>query len=860
LSRKIIILIVSLNFTVQLFGQVERQALQSIEQGKWSKARTQLAKASRKDTLSIASSFAWAAYFSSAANPDFSLDSANYHARRAFLSFQRTTIKQRERLKRLPIDSIVLLTLSRQIDSLAFHHALLSSTTTEYQNFIDRFPHAKQLSAAIALRDSVAFKVAIVRDSQQAFRQFIESYPQAVQMPEAIHKYDKLLFDSLTSDKKIFSYQNYLQEYPNSAFAREAARNIFEIQTASGTTEAYRQSILQGHKYYTARAKNILFYLLRPHQLSTQLPRISSDDSLKIAIGLVGSYVSPVLHNGKFGFIDPDGKEVIAAEYEEIPDEYVCGHIVDDIIVLPDKVVARSGTVIINHPVRTIDDIGSGFLLMSTDTCTTLIHKTAFRVGPQCIDRARILNGRFLAVQLAGKWGVYTLSGRMLLSFQWDDISTTGNVIVLTGNERISLVTEAQLASFAESPSKASMLIEVDEMTKWDGDRFLVRQGDMRRVLTLALDTLWSGEQRNIRPAPLGIIVVDSSGTRIINNRGERSPAFQDIKWHGRWTSVQTQDGWSLFDPLTNTKSGFDYDTIMFMGPFAIGERTDSIHIRFLRDATLSLKQPANTVVTGMDSTFFLTGGSGVGKHLYDQHGRRLFPAPYDRVQYIGNGYFTVYRRDKIGLINIAGRVVVPVEMDAIGSVRDGTVSLLRDAKFGSFNCTTGKLIAPQYTNNLVAYNDNLVIGLSDGLYRILNWENKEIMKSGFAEIRYWNDTAAFVRKDFQWMICEIKSGRVLMDGIRHIKVVREVAADKLVIVNAGHNFGVLHNQKGIIIPLSFTDIINVGSPRQPLYFAEKRVEEADLFVVLYYDAAGQVVRKEVYAHDDYERIYCPNN
>ena len=64
-------------------------------------------------------------------------------------------------------------------------------------------------------------------------------------------------------------------------------------------------------------------------------------------------------------------------------------------------------------------------------------------------------------------------------------------------------------------------------------------------------------------------------------------------------------------------------------------------------------------------------------------------------------------------------------------------------------------------------------------------------------------------------------------------------------------------NRHGVIIPVNFTDIVNVGSPDVPVYFTEKHVPEASIFVVIYYDHSGNFLRKEVYEQEDYERIYC---
>ena len=66
-----------------------------------------------------------------------------------------------------------------------------------------------------------------------------------------------------------------------------------------------------------------------------------------------------------------------------------------------------------------------------------------------------------------------------------------------------------------------------------------------------------------------------------------------------------------------------------------------------------------------------------------------------------------------------------------------------------------------------------------------------------------------------------------------------------------------ISNRRGVVIPIKFSDIVNVGSPESPVYFTEKHVPEASIFVVIYYDAKGILLRKDVYEHDDYDRIYC---
>ena len=113
------------------------------------------------------------------------------------------------------------------------------------------------------------------------------------------------------------------------------------------------------------------------------------------------------------------------------------------------------------------------------------------------------------------------------------------------------------------------------------------------------------------------------------------------------------------------------------------------------------------------------------------------------------------------------------------------------------------------------------------------------------------------MKKNALWSLIDIESQRTVFDRIKSIKFIRNTSEEKLAIIDHDKKFGVISNRHGVIIPLNFSDVVNVGSPEDPIYFTEKHVEEASVFVVIYYDGAGKFLRKEVYEADDYERIYC---
>jgi hypothetical protein len=94
---------------------VERTAMNNLSKQKWDRARGQLKKAIRKDSLSTAAHYTMAHYFFAPTNPDFQIDSAYRYTMKAMEDFQLSSFKQRERLKRFPIDSAILVAYRDQI-------------------------------------------------------------------------------------------------------------------------------------------------------------------------------------------------------------------------------------------------------------------------------------------------------------------------------------------------------------------------------------------------------------------------------------------------------------------------------------------------------------------------------------------------------------------------------------------------------------------------------------------------------------------------------------------------------------------------------------------------------------------------
>ena len=204
------------------------------------------------------------------------------------------------------------------------------------------------------------------------------------------------------------------------------------------------------------------------------------------------------------------------------------------------------------------------------------------------------------------------------------------------------------------------------------------------------------------------------------------------------------------------------------------------------------------------------------------------------------------------------GEKLLSPEFDAIGSAKEGVLSILKNKKFGAYSIDHKKNIEPQYDRNVLPYNKSLTIAFKEGYGGLHSWDDGPLTAFEFDEIAYWDDSLALVRKGSQWNFYDIPLKKVAEGNLRKIVTIKNSEQEKVAIIQKGDHYGVINNRGKIVLPVTFSIVMNLGSADQPLYFTEKHIEEASLFIVIYYDEQGTMLRKEVYDDaSDYDKIYC---
>jgi hypothetical protein len=848
-------------YTVTVFGQIspEKLAAGRMDKNKWQKTGQSLRKAISKDSASAETHYLMSLFFFTAHNPAFNIDSAHRYVITARRTYATSTAKDRDRMKRVPLDSGYLVRLARGIDSAAFERAKQINTAPGYQSFLDRYPQALQTRSVIELRDEVAFLDALKSNSWKAYEEYMALYPASRRNTEAMERYERLLYEDKTKDGRLSTFIKFHQQYPKNRYRAEAEKNIFEISTATGAPSSFQWFL----RYYpsgkfASRARNILYKLQLPDE-DTSDDKQWMTDSLREAERMSAQYWVPVIKSGLFGFIDGDGKEVMPPKYTSVSDEYRCGDVSDNALITSAGLVARSGKVIVNSKVLSADLLGSGFIVVTSDSGKHVVHESGFKIGGGRVDGAQILAGHFVALQKNNKWSVYSFSGKQLLPFAYEGVASIDSIVLLVKNGKKILSTPYRVtAPLRQTDFKEDFVF--DDIRRWGDGQYWVRNGALEGVIDVNLKFVIPLDRQSLRKTSFGFLRGKEDKFFIKGLPKVENVAYKSVREQGGWVAMQTlNDRHLMYDrTLGRLEEG---DSAWFRGRLAFLMTGDSVKAFLPSGQRMMFQKGAPfRIVEFTDSSAWLVLDDKKGKAVVDAaSGIRLFTMQFDQIDAVAHDLFIVTRAGKKGMVDEDGKLLVPMEYDAIVALEKSSFSLLKDKKFGWYDVRSKGLIKPMFDRNIKPYNQKLHTAFKDGAYGFILPDGKALGTFNWEEIQYWNDSLAWGKKNFQWILFDIYTQARKLDRVRNFDVIKDTPAEKIYRVRQDNAFGVISNHRGVVVPLQYSDIVNLGNRDIPLYFTERHIEEAGISVVVYYDQHGKIVRRQALETEEFEKIYCDN-
>lgn len=835
----------------------ERIALNRLQSGKWERSLSALKKSLRKDTANLEANYVMSLWFLTAGNPEFQIDSSYTYILKSENLFESLNTRDRERVARFPIDSLLLLNQHDRIDSAAFERAKLYNSEESYNRFIFYFPGAKQQSNVVELRDEAAFLDALKLNTYTAYAEHFKKYPQSHRAQEAKERYEKLLFEDKTHDKKLSSFKTFFEQYPLSPYRKEAQKEIFELTTANGEPEVFFQYLKEYPQGEFAKyARDIMYHLFK--ETDERIPTSIESDSLLQIIKLGAKFWIPYYKNGLYGFMDQDGEEVLPPSFEEIEEDYKCGSVKNDILVFKSGVFSRNGTKLLDTGTE-VASIGWGFLIADNSKCKQLMHKSGTLIIPACYNDFKVVGNNFIAANRANIWSLFTLVGRLLPITGLSDVKEIEGVIVFTQGGKKKLATANQLAMLANGVELNEDLV-FDDVQAFSKGMLLVRNGSLEGIITSDLVYTVPLDRHTLTKTSFGLLEKRASGTIVRGLAPElENQSWHQVYYHRDWLVLQREGQLQLFNIPAKKMAAQQADTIWFDRSLAFVKSNLETKIHLSANRVIDLSTDSKiTFINSRDSVqFFYTENKNKRTVFNLASGDILFTTDFELTESIRSDFFMAAKGSKKGLLARNGKELVPVEMDAMILNSSGQISLLKSRNFGLFDLDTQKFIKPIYERNVTMLDKEHLIAFKDGFYGLIGWDTKPVTEFEFVEVVPWAESIIWVKKNMQWMLLNFRTEEVILDRIRNFSWIRKSLEENIVRVQRENYYGVISNKKGLIIPPTFHEITNLGTPEIPFYFTEKTVEEADMYVVIYYNQDGKLVRRQAYEEDEYERIYC---
>lgn len=847
--------------TTSLLAQLNqaRIAQNRLQSGKWESAYRLLKKSIRKDTTDIESQVVLTQWFLTAGNPGYQVDSADYYIRKSAYIFDSFSVRERERIQRFPVDSVVLNSLRRQIDSLAFDEAKKINSEQVYNRFLARFPKARQVLQAVELRDEVSYLNALKENSYTSFQQYLQKYPNSLRATEAKARYEKLLFEEKTRDKKLNSYQTFVEQYPASPYLPQVHKQIFGIMTASGDPEkflqyleAYPTTQMAGH------ARNILFHLY--NEWEEKIPEPILTDSLLNVLAIDKQDWVTIYKNGLFGFMDQTGKEVLAPQFDDIEDNYKCQTIREDILTLKEGTYSRTGKKLADAGTE-VTSIGYGFLTLEMENCVQVIHKSGLSIIPSCYQNFKLAGGNFIVAYRDEEADLFTLTGRPLVVAGLTDVHDVEGVLVLERLSKKILVTPNQLAAVADGQALPDQFV-FDDVVALAKGLLRVRNGALEGIMNSKLEFTVPLDRHTLVQTPFALLETRPTGTLVHNLSNDlNGKVWHKVTYHQQWLLLTAEGRTQLYHIPSKKMASVKADSVWFEQRLAFVQSDNRVQVFLSATRVIDLQPEAKIkFIAARDSVQYFYTESRNKRTIFNlTDGEQKFVTEFEVSESIGD-YFIVSKGGKKGLLNGLGKVVVPVEMETLVLSPEGQLSILKNRKFGLFDFSQRKLIKPVYERNLVPLNTSYLIAFREGKYAIVSWDMKPLTPFEYDEVVFWKDNQIWVKQNRQWMLIDFQTGEISMDKVRAFTWIRKDDSEKIIRIQRENFFGIISNTHGVIIQPTFHDVVNLGTDDSPFYFTEKQVEEAGIYVIIYYNANGKLVRRQALEEEEYEKLMCDSN
>lgn len=817
-----------------------------------------------------------------------------------------------------PQDQIQEAILSR--NRLAYEAASNLDNYEAYKEFMDTYPQAKEFNLAKERYNTLVFREKTRSGDLQSYLDFLEAFPDSPFRPQA----EEQILQITTASNQLTAYENFIKNYPASQHLRLAINLFYHLYIAAHDKESFFKS----YKNYPLtdslkQAAQLSERMLAPIFENQHYGLLDSKGKyvVETEFDLIPTHylcegvTDQIIH---LATADEDDvfHSLLSKAGEPIYEYQLTGNNIESLGNLYHQKVYG---------------MQAGLMLIENEEGNyQLMHQSGLPIYPKVagtypLDTVLLMPGvpsesvpfQFIKTKENGLWGLISFSGRVLLETVYEEIEEYGNFIVLSKQGLKAITTREKIIASADQ-NDLELSFRYEDVALLDQQHIVAFTDQYETVLDIDLNTAVPLARHNI------IRLINDSESKhkkwlLRENRTEayvrndtllnrntaayylydkQSPAdqpeitYQKAYFNNRWLALKNKQGFHLFDLQTENEKNV-YDSVKLVGEsFALlfesyQDAKDSVKVLFQNGGKLALVSPERITFLLLrpgssagknENEYLLISPKNGPKEVWSQSGKRILTGNFSNLNLYPSGLFVVEERGKKGLLDSLGNELVPIRYQGISNYKDSTLALFQNKRFGIYRYPSKTIIEPRYEAMLQSYGQavyqredssyyEVFIARKESAYGLINQHNTQLTDFAFDEVRYWNDTAAFVKSDDEWMIYRFSRTEefdeeeeyIMYEGISDFDIIQSEGKEKVIKIYKDGGYGILSNQRGEILAPTYDDIRLFGSitDQGSIYYSEKYVPEADLYIIIHLDHEGNIIKRQALTSEQYDMVFC---
>ena len=850
-----VILLVFLFLGAAGAGKLDR-IKRAFEKGEFEKANELIAKAHEKDPENAGVHYYSALLYSNPSLQLFDLDSARIILKSASKYYEERSEEEKEDLNDDGVTRETLNVLHEDIRDRIYLDINRQVSIEGVERFMQLYPASPYDERLVFQRDSLVYEQVKRNDALGVYQRFLDKYNTTEFRELAMERIDELRYQVLTHSGTLSDYYQFLDKHGNTKFRTEIEAYIFRVSNRAHTAIDYKDFIaFATNKSLKKKAADILHYLSKSSSIAFDHPNQDSMRSVNVTASLK---LLPAMEQGKFGFHSSTGELEIPYQFSDVAYDYKCRFTSDEwlFVSTPNKnqVINRLGKVLVED-IEAYEDLGFGAALVRRTSGTSLYHKSGFKILEQPIEDAAVLNGRWIKVRKGGKWGLVSYSGFSITDFVFDDVRIEGNFWIFEKEELLGVFTEAHIERDLKRDGSGLEVEFKFEDLEFVSDEVVIGFRDDREcMLDDKLNFMIPWGAYEINPAASGWYLKTPEGYRLYNHSEQdlMNQVHPYLETNKGWLAINTSDDWMLLSRKGALPTR-GYDSLKLINEHAAWtSKAGDQNLMFSNGAQLPLLE--RLVKTFFDQPNYLLIEEEDIKLIIDQDGNRLLEGAFDEITFFNDTLLKVEVKGKQGLLQLDGNYLLRPEYDALDE-EDGLVLCLQGGKIGAYDLKRHIQISATSESRIERIGFDYLLK-KDGKFGLVDSVEMLRLSHSYDEVKYWNDSSFLVRNDIEWnFINALEEPQtepiellVPLVGDRDQSIWKFVKDGK---------YGLLSNQNGILLENEFTDIFNIGSKEEPIFFADQHLNKAGYHVVSYVNAAGELLLSKAYTLSEFDRLLC---